>query len=192
MSDSQASYNPDMAPPKPLAAAALYDYAVAALARHSLTVAELRRRMERRAARPQDVQEVVNRLSEVGYLDDTQLAESYARFRRDYEGLGRLRILRDLERRGVERKLAEKSVRQTFRETDELGQVRAQIRRRLGSRADDLPVNDRKQLASLYRALLRAGFSSAKIVEGLQEISSDTDWLEAFAEHHSEQDEVVD
>jgi hypothetical protein len=44
----------------------------------------------------------------------------------------------------------------------------------------------------LFRALLRAGFSSAKIVEALQEISSDTDWFEAFAEHHSGHDEVVD
>jgi len=181
-----------MAAPKLLAATALYDYAVAALARRSLTVAELQRRLERRAAHPRDVQEVVHRLREVGYLDDAQLAESYARFRRDYEGLGRLRILRDLERRGVERKLAEKSVHGTFQETDELEMVRAQIRRRLGGQAGNLPVNDRKQLASLFRALLRAGFSSAKIVEGLQEISSDTDWLEAFAEHHSDQDEVVD
>jgi regulatory protein len=180
-----------MAPPKPLAAAALYDYAVAALERRSLTVAELKRRLDRRAARSQDVREVLQRLREIGYLDDAQLAESYARFRRDYEGLGRLRILRDLERRGVDTKLAEKSVRQTFRGSDELELVRAQIRKRLGSRAGE-PVNDRKQLAALFRALLRAGFSSAKIVEGLQEISSDTDWLEAFSEHHSDQNEVVD
>jgi regulatory protein len=180
-----------MAPAKLLAAAALYDYAVAALARRSLTVAELRKRLERRAARPQDVQEAIQRLRELGYLDDARLAESYARFRRDYEGLGRLRILRDLERRGVARQVAEKTVGQTFRDTDELELVRGQIRKRLGSRAAE-PVDDRKQLAALFRALLRAGFSSAKIVEGLQEISSDTDWLEAFAEHHSEQDEVVD
>jgi regulatory protein len=181
-----------MAPPKPLAAAALFDYAVAALARRSLTVAELRSRLEHRAARPQDIHEVIHRLRQAGYLDDAQLAESYARFRRDYEGLGRLRILRDLERRGVDSKLAEKSVGQTFRDTDELELLRAQIKRRLGSRAADLPRTDRKQLASLFRALLRAGFSSAKIVEALQEISSDTDWLEAFAEHHSGHDEVVD
>jgi SOS response regulatory protein OraA/RecX len=98
-----------MAPPKPLAAAALFDYAVAALARRSLTVAELRSRLEHRAARPQDIHEVIHRLRQAGYLDDAQLAESYARFRRDYEGLGRLRILRDLERRGVDSKLAENS-----------------------------------------------------------------------------------
>ena len=169
---------------------ALYDYAVAALARRSLTAAELRKRLERRAAGPEDVDEVLGRLSEVGYLDDARLAESYARFRRDYEGLGRLRVLRDLERRGVEREVAEQSVSQTFRGTDERELVRAQIRKRLGGRAG--PVTDRKQLAALFRALVRAGFSSARIVEGLQEISSDTDWLESFAEHHSEQDEVVD
>ncbi len=181
-----------MAQPRPLAAAALYDYAVAALARRSLTAAELRSRLERRAARPQDVHEVLARLREVGYLDDAQLAESYARFRRDYEGLGRLRVLRDLERRGVERKVAERSVGQTYRESDEIELVRAQIRRRLGSRVNELPIHDRKQVAALYRALLRAGFSSARIVEGLQEISSDTGWLEDFSEHDSGQNEVID
>ncbi|MGH7488808.1 MAG: regulatory protein RecX [bacterium] len=170
---------------------ALYEYAVTALARHSLTVAELRKRLERRAARPEDVEEVLRRLIEVGYLDDARLAESYAQFRRDYEGLGRLRVLRDLQRRGVERETAKKSVGEAFGEADELELVRAQLRRRLGARLSDAPITDRKQLASLFRALLRAGFSSARIVEGLQEISTDTDWLEAFAEH-SEQDEVLD
>ncbi|MEX2301566.1 MAG: RecX family transcriptional regulator [Bryobacterales bacterium] len=181
-----------MALPKRLAAVALFDYAVAALARRSLTATELRKRLEQRAARPEDVHEVLNRLKDLGYLDDARLAESYARFRRDYEGLGRMRVLRDLERRGVERNVAEKTVGETFREADELDLVRAQIRKRLGSRAAELPLSDRKQLASLFRALARAGFSSARIVEGLQEISSDTDWLEAFSEHQSEQDEVVD
>lgn len=181
-----------MALPKRLAASALFDYAVAALARRSLTAAELRKRLEARAARLEDVSEVLDRLSEIGYLDDAQLAESYARFRRDYEGLGRLRVLRDLERRGVARKVAEQTVGKAYRESDELDLVRAQIRKRLGSRANELPIDDRKRLAALFRALIRAGFSSARIVEGLQEISSDTEWLEAFAEHHSEQDEVVD
>jgi regulatory protein len=181
-----------MAPSKRLAAAALFEYAVAALARRSLTATELRKRLEPRAARPEDVHEALHRLEELGYLDDARLAESYARFRRDYEGLGRLRVLRDLERRGVARPVVEKTVGETFRESDEMDLVRAQIRKRLGSRAVELPLSDRKQLASLFRALVRAGFSSARIVEGLQEISSDTDWLEAFSEHQSEQDEVID
>lgn len=181
-----------MALPKRLAATALFDYAVKALARRSLTAAELRKRLEARAARPEDVNQVLARLGQLGYLDDARLAESYARFRRDYEGLGRLRVLRDLERRGVDRKVAEKTVGETYRESDELDLVRAQIRKRLGGRADELPIEDRKRLTALFRALIRAGFSSARIVEGLREISSDTEWLEAFAEHHSEQDEVVD
>jgi regulatory protein len=181
-----------MALPKRLAAAALFDYAVAALARRSLTAAELRKRLEGRAARVEDVNAVLHRLREIGYLDDTRLAESYAQFRRDYEGLGRLRVLRDLERRGVARTVAEKTVGETFRESDELDLVRAQIKKRRGSRAGELPLTDRKRLTSLFRALVRAGFSSARIVEGLRELSSDTEWLDALAEHHSEQDEVID
>jgi regulatory protein len=179
------------ASPRQLAPAALFEYAVTALARRSLTMVELRQRLERRAARPEFVDEVLDRLTGLGYLDDARLAESYARFRRDYEGLGRSRVLRELRRRGVEESTAEQSVAETYSDTDELDLVRQQIRRRLGSRFGQGPINDRKQLAALFRTLLRAGFSSARIVEGLQEISSDNDWLEAFAEH-SEQEFLID
>jgi regulatory protein len=170
-------------PPKRLAVAALFDYAVGALARRSLTVVELRARLELRAARPADVADVMNRLAEIGYLDDTRLSESYAQFRRDYEGLGKGRVLKELARRGVEPETAQQAVAEAYRDTDELDLIREHLQRKLGSRASEVPIGDPKRLASLYRSLLRAGFPSAKIVIALQEISSNSDWLEAFADH---------
>jgi regulatory protein len=168
---------------------ALYEYAVRILARQSLTAAELRRRLERRAARPPDVEEVIGRLSDVGYLDDRRVAESYSRFRHDYEGLGKQRVLADLRRRGVDDPLAESAVAEVYQDTDELELVRRHLRRKLGRDAPGQRIEDRKRLAALFRGLLRAGFSSARIVEGLREISSDGDWLEAFADQHPEPSE---
>jgi regulatory protein len=168
--------------PKRLAVAALFDYAVGALARRSLTAAELRKRLDLRAARPADVADVMNRLAEIGYLDDTRLSESYAQFRRDYEGLGKGRVLKELARRGVEPETAQQAVAEAYRDTDELDLIREHLQRKLGSRASEIPIGDPKRLASLYRMLLRAGFPSAKIVIALQEISSNSDWLEALAD----------
>jgi len=168
---------------KRLGAAALFDYAVAALARRSLTQTELRTRLKARAARPADVEEVLRRLAEIGYLDDARLSESYARFRRDYEGLGKQRVARELARRGVDPAVAEQAVDGAYEGTDELELIREHLQRKLGSGHGNTPIESPKRLASLYRTLLRAGFPSAKIVIALQEISSNSDWLEAIADH---------
>jgi regulatory protein len=165
-----------------LGVAALFDYAVAALARRSLTQIELRARLKPRAARPADVENVLQRLAEIGYLDDARLAESYSRFRRDYEGLGKQRVLRDLARRGVDPAVAEQAVAGAYAGTDELELIRDHLRRKLGSCYGETRVDDPKRLTSLYRSLIRAGFPSAKIVIALQEISSNSDWLEASAD----------
>ena len=177
--------------PKRLAAGALYDYAVRSLARGSLTVSELRLRLARRAARESSVKEVIERLRSVGYIDDARLAESYAFFRREYEGFGRHRVLRDLRKRGVDSELAQQTVSSTYADADEATLIRQQLKRKIGDGYQEKPIEDRKKLLSLYRALVRAGFSSDKIVEALQQISPDSDWLEAVAQHHDDSEQEV-
>ena len=179
--------------PKRLDTEALYDYAVRTLARRSLTVTELRERLVRRAARSPDVNAVIGRLRKANYLDDARLAESYAHFRRDYEGLGRQRVLRELSRRGVDKTVAREAVAESYTESDEPELIRRFLERKVPQATPSTPVDDRKQLVRLYRALIRAGFSSGRIVEVLRELSSDCDWLEAFAEaQHPEDEEAFD
>ena len=179
--------------PQRLDTEALYDYAVRTLARRSLTVNELRERLARRASRSPDVDAVIGRLRRANYLDDARLAESYAHFRRDYEGLGRQRVLRELSRRGVDKKVARKAVAESYEDSDEPELIRRFLERKVPQATLSTPLDDRKQLVRLYRALIRAGFSSARIVEALRELSSDSDWLEAFAEaQHPEDEEAFD
>ncbi len=179
--------------PQRLDTEALYDYAVRTLARRPLTVNELRARLVRRAARSPDVDAVIKRLRQANYLDDARLAESYAHFRRDYEGLGRQRVLRDLSRRGVDKAVAHEAVAESYTDSDEPDLIRRFLERKVPQATPPSPIDDRKQLVRLYRALIRAGFSSGKIVEALRELSSDSDWLDAFAEaQHPEDEEAFD
>ena len=169
-----------------LAVEALYEYAVKALGRRSLTAVELRSRLQRRAAREGDVEEVVGRLADVGYLDDANLAESYSRFRKEYEALGPKRVLRELERRGVDAGVAQGAVDEAYREVDEEQLISAHLRRKLGREYRERQISDPKHVARLYRGLIRAGFSSDRIVEALQEITSESEWLEGFADQPDE------
>ena len=155
-----------------------------------MTVAELRTRLGRRAARAEDVEEVVGRLAEVGYLDDANLAESYSRFRREYESLGPKRVLRELERRGVAPSVAEGAVEEAYQDADEEQLIRAHLRRKLGGEYEERLIADPKHLARLHRGLIRAGFASDRIVVALREIASEGEWLDGFADHP--EDEVPD
>lgn len=175
--------------PKRLDTEALYDYAVRTLAKKSLTVSELRDQLLRRAARSLDVDVAIERLRKANYLDDVRLAESYAQFRRDHQGLGRRRVLRELFRRGVDQAVARKVVAASYAESSETDLIRRFLTRKLPSATPSTPIRERKQLVQLYRMLIRAGFPSGSIVEALSEISSDSDWLEAFAESQRFEDE---
>jgi len=166
---------------KKLATEALYDLAIRALGRRSYTSAELERKLRARAARAESVDTVLKRLTDHGYLDDARVAESHSHYRREYDSLGRRRVLGELRRRGIERETAEKIVNETYAETDELELIRNFLRRKLGSRIDEIRIDDRKQLGRLYRSLARAGFSTQKIIEALGNLSSDSEWLEAMS-----------
>ena len=80
-----------------------------------MTLSELRSRLTRQAARESSVGEVIERLRSAGYVDDARLAESYAFFRREYEGFGQQRVLRELRQRGVDSELAEQALAKEIR-----------------------------------------------------------------------------
>lgn len=171
--------------PKALDAAGLFNYALRALRARALTQAELRTRLRARAEHSGDVEDVLARLKQYGYLDDCRFAETYARLRRENQGFGKYRVLRDLKSRRIAPALAEKAVSEAFRETDEPRLIEQYLRRKLRYAGARPTLDDPRKLASLYRMLLRAGFSSAKILESLRKLSAQSDWvddLEAAAE----------
>ena len=165
-----------------LSAQSLYEYALRALARRSHTLAELEAKLARRSDSEEDVSEILSRLRQHGYLDDERVAEAHSALRRDQALVGQKRVLAELRRRGVEESLAEKAVTDAYRELDESDLARQFLRRRFGSLAQGPPVDDRKVVLRLYRALLRAGFEHSAVLDALHDVSSNDELLDQLAE----------
>lgn len=164
---------------KKLGPEALYEYALGALGRRALTESELRRKLYRRATKPEDIDEIVGRVQAVGYLDDARVAESHASFRKEYDALGSRRVFSELRRRGVDSDTAQRTIAETYAEVDESEQIRRYLERKFARRLSR-PIDDPKEIARLTRTLQRAGFSFGKIVEALQKVAADPGWLDGI------------
>ncbi|HEV2314605.1 MAG TPA: regulatory protein RecX [Candidatus Acidoferrales bacterium] len=125
--------------------------------RRSYSVHEMREYLARRAENEEHVGGVLKKLKEFQYLDDVRYARDYARIHAQHRHQGKFRIARELRGRGVPDKHIEAALETVFAETDEATLVRSRLERRL--RQIKAPLDEKKR-ASLYRNLLRAGFSS--------------------------------
>lgn len=138
----------------------LYTSALGALMRRAHSVHEMKEYLERRAASKDLVAPVLARLKEHKYLDDARYALEFVRLRAQSRRQGRFRIARELRARGVPDRHIEAALDTIFAETDESSLIRSRLKRRLARLRG--PIDQRK-LASLYRSLLAAGFSSDAI-----------------------------
>src|ERR1700730_37456 len=135
----------------------LYDVALRALMRRAHSVHEMKQKLERRSDNKQLVQLVMARLKENGQIDDARYAKQFVRQRTESRKQGKFRIARDLRARGGPDRHIEAALEETSRETDEVALVRQRIERKLRSYRGELDGN---RMASVYRSLLRAGFSA--------------------------------
>jgi regulatory protein len=103
------------------------------------------------------VPNVIARLRELNYLDDTRFAAEFARQHAYFRKQGRFRIARELRTRGVPDRYIDAALDSVFAEADEAASVRARIKRKLAHVRGAL---DQRKIASLYGSLLRAGFSA--------------------------------
>ena len=157
----------------------LYEYAVGALGRQMRTVAEIKRLMRRRVGdQPHGellVEVVVARLKMHRYLNDTSYAESYTRFRKENEKLGRMRIVQDLKAKGVHADIIESTVTAAYGNVNEEHLAREFLRRKRIVKPEN-----QKQAARVYRALVRAGFGSRVIFRILKKWDVDEETLSAL------------
>jgi regulatory protein len=148
------------------AGADAYASALRILARRDHAELELRRKLLAKGYPAGPVEAAVARLRENGYLDDGRFARSYAESAiRSGRGFG-IRILHDLEKRGVPRGTAEEALREKGEDCDEETLLIRLVERRYP--AFDPAAADDGEIRRMAGYLLRRGFSAAAVRSVLQ------------------------
>lgn len=164
--------------PKPLDRNGLMTYAAQALSSRALTISELREKLKRRAAEPADVDQVLARLKESGYLNDQRFSESYASWRRDDGGFGKTRVIRDLMARRVPPAVARQAAEAAYQGTDEIAMIEAFLKRKYRGKDLAALLKEEKHLASAYRKLRMSGFSTGNSIRVLKRYAEQAELLE--------------
>lgn len=152
-------------------------YAARALASRAQTSGELREKLRRRAARREDVDQVLARLKDSGYLNDKRFAESFASWRRENQGLGKTRVMRDLMARRVAPALAKQAAETAYREVDELAMIEKFLERKYRGKDLGSLLAEEKHLASAYRKLRGAGFTTGNSIRVLKRYAAEAERL---------------
>ena len=166
----------------------LWSYALRVLGRRALSTGELREKLKRRASLAGDVDSVLARLKEAGYLDDRRFAESFAAARLSGERFGRTRVIHDLRHRRVAPVLAESTVHKVYQGVDEEALIEDWIRRKFRLAPREGLLQDEKDMASAYRRLVRAGFRTGEIVKVLKRFAKNPELLDNFEPPEEEQE----
>ncbi|MDP8978990.1 MAG: recombination regulator RecX [Acidobacteriota bacterium] len=160
----------------------LYEYALRTLGGRAYSLGELREKLRRRAAAAEDIEGVLGRLKEHGYLNDKRYADNFAAARLENEGFGRGRVLRDLRQHRVAPALAEQAVQRVFQDTDEVALIESFLARKYRGKDLGKFLGEEKNLAGAYRRLRYAGFGAGTSIRVLKRYASRADELEGMEE----------
>jgi regulatory protein len=169
-------------PPKLLDREGLMNYAARALTSRALSLNELRDRLKRRAARQEDAAEVVARLKEAGFLNDRKLADSFANWRRENQGLGKARVMSDLMARRIAPAVAKQAVETAYSGVDEVALIESFLARKYRGKNLGELLGEQKNLASAFRRLRGAGFSAGNSIRVLKRYAAKAERLEEMDE----------
>ncbi len=172
-------------PPQPLDRDKLLNVALRALGGRAHSSGELREKLRRRAQSDADVDAVLSKLKESGYLNDRRFAENYAATRLEGQGLGKIRVLRDLRQRRVAPKLAEQVTEAAYLGTNEADLIEEFLRRKYRGKNLKEFLAEEKNLAGAFRRLRYAGFSAGQSIRVLKRFANQPDVLDALETEES-------
>ena len=135
---------------------------------------EMRDKLQEKAFSAPIIEEVIDRLYELDYLDDTAYAERYARERFERKGYGPRRIRRELRRRGVGPHDIEDAAAAVFDRETALEKARGHTRKRLSRLARESDPWKRRKKLSDY--LLRRGFDYDIARQVVDETAEEEGW----------------
>ena len=146
----------------------LYEAAVRALMRRAYSLYEMKQLLGRRTEDDKLLRTVMDRLKRAKMIDDERFAKQFARQRTEIRRQGKFRVARDLRARGVPDRHIEAALAEAAKETDESAVVRQRLERKLRSFRGEINEN---KIASMYRSLLRAGFSADVVRRELKAVT---------------------
>ncbi len=149
-----------------------FDRAAAALGRRARSAHELERWLLQRGFDRADVTDAVQRLTEIGAIDDSQFARAFARSRALGKGMSRRRLAQELARRGVAATMADAAIAEVLEEesVDERALLEAAARKKLAVlRGQDAETVKRR----LYGYLARRGYASDDIAAVLRRVMAE-------------------
>jgi regulatory protein len=173
--------------PQPLDRDKLLNVALRALGGSAHSSGQLREKLRRRAQNDEDVDAVMGKLKEAGYLNDRHFAENFAAARLQNQGLGKMRVLRDLRQRRIAPKLAEQVIEKTYKETIEADLIEEFLRRKYRGKELGTFLSNEKNLAGAFRRLRYAGFSAGQSIRVLKRFASQPEALDALESEESEE-----
>jgi regulatory protein len=168
MTAKQSFPRKNRAHPAKLAEDALWDYALKHLGRRAQSANELKNKLLQRAESPAAVAAVMQKLREYGYTDDQKYSEAFASARLQDQGFGKFRVLRDLQSKRVSSNIAGQAVEKIFEGADEKELIDAYLARKYRSVVLYDFLQQDKNVATAYRRLRTAGFSSSASLAALK------------------------
>lgn len=172
-------------PPQPLDRDKLLNVALRALGARAHSTGELREKLRRRTQNEADIDAVLAKVKEAGYLNDRSFAESYAASRLEDQGLGKMRVLRDLRQKCVAPELAAQVTEQTYAKTNEADLIEEFLRRKYRGKKLGEFFGEQKNLAAAFRRLRYAGFSAGQSIRVLKRFSNQPEALDALETQES-------
>jgi len=158
------------------------NYAARALSARAYTVSELKARLKKRAVRQEDVETVLGRLKDAGMVNDRRFAGSFADWRRESQGIGKARVMRDLMARRVAPAVAKEAVEASFEGIDETAMIEAFLKRKYRGKDLGALLQVDKELASAFRKLRGAGFSTGNSIRALKRYAAEAERLEELGD----------
>jgi regulatory protein len=143
------------------------------LATRSCSEGQLRERLSAKGwAEARLIEDCIQRLKKLGYVNDERFAQGYANYRIGVKPLGRARLARELAVRKLSRSSIEEALNTVFTELPEETLIDRAIARRL--RTHGRPA-DRAAAKRLFDHLARLGFEYDLIVRKLTGLKTNVD-----------------
>lgn len=144
------------------------EYALKLLASKPRSIEELREKLSSRRSVSDDIaNRVIERLKELGYLNDQRFASAFALSRIASRPIGKARVKRDLRNRKVSNDVADEALSLAFTENTEEMLIDRAIEKRV--RIKGVP-SSREESQKLLAHLIRLGFDFELAVEKVRKI----------------------